>query len=175
MSAFIDIIFVIFAAMIFIISGGQIFAQKFSGNSVLIALAGVVSAIATLFLVKDVRDFAFENFAGHGTSVPDPGPRILSASEYYLRGNEKLESGKPQDAMRDFNSAILIKPDFALAILARAKAKAEIGLFDEALQDVALSKEIQPSLIEADDVALKIDDLAREKSLTALWADMEKY
>ena len=163
-----DAIVVICSAIIFILSGGQIFKNRFSNNSLLAAILGFLAAAVTLFLVKDVREIALELL-----NVNVKRNEFLTASEYYLRGNERMSQGKFQDALSDFDAAILIKPDYAQALLSRAKVKTELKDYISALIDAESAKKSMPSLVEVDNVKKYIESRAKLDSLSGLFEEMD--
>src|SRR5690349_12130840 len=57
------------------------------------------------------------------------------AKSYYDQGYEKEGAKKFKEAIKLFDKAIALKPDFAMAWLDRGNCKSSLGLFKEALAD----------------------------------------
>lgn len=84
-----------------------------------------------------------------------------------------MSQGKFQDALSDFDAAILIKPDYAQALLSRAKVKTELKDYISALIDAESAKKSMPSLVEVDNVKKYIESRAKLDSLSGLFEEMD--
>lgn len=62
----------------------------------------------------------------------------------YNRGNAKLDSGRPEDAIVDYNEVIRLTPEDGDAYYNRGLAKARLQRFAEALEDYDISLKLQP-------------------------------
>jgi len=58
-----------------------------------------------------------------------------SATFFYYRGLEKLESGQIKDAIQDFNIALIMQPNLPMFLYSRGKAYEAIKYFDSAIED----------------------------------------
>lgn len=73
----------------------------------------------------------------------------ISATFFYYRGLEKLQSGQIKDALQDFNVALIIQPNLPIILYNRGKAYEAIKDFDSAIEDYesAMSKGFVPAEI----------------------------
>ncbi|NER47377.1 MAG: hypothetical protein F6J92_11885 [Symploca sp. SIO1A3] len=73
-----------------------------------------------------------------------------SATFFYYRGLEKLESGQIKDAIQDFNIALIMQPNLPMVLYSRGKAYEALKYFDSAIEDheSAMSKGYVPAYID---------------------------
>ena len=67
-----------------------------------------------------------------------------SAETYRIRGNKKYDLGQYDAAIADYNIALLIKHDFALAYFSRGNAKDELRQYRDAIADYDEAIRIKP-------------------------------
>ena len=70
--------------------------------------------------------------------------RTISAETHYLRGNAKYELGLYHAAIADYNKAIGLKPDYALAYNNRGFARAALGEYFPAISDYDMAIRLKP-------------------------------
>ena len=68
----------------------------------------------------------------------------ISAETYYLRGNEKYELGLYHEAISDYDKAIRLKPDDALAYYWRGVAKGSLEQYAAAIDDYTQAIRLDP-------------------------------
>jgi len=99
-----------------------------------------------------------------------------SANKYLLRGRIYLDRNRPQDAIQDFNQALLLNPDEALALRLRGQANASLKNYKGAIDDFTHSIALKPdssdayydrasSKFDIADFAGAIDDYSQSISL----------
>jgi tetratricopeptide (TPR) repeat protein len=121
-----------------------------SARKLAFALALLVGASAAAASVVDDRDcFTGDNerrIMGCSALIaqPDLDPRLLS-SAYAMRALAYSLSGLYDAAIRDYDAAIRIVPDFAVALNNRAWAYFKSGRPEKGLPDVERSLSIQPA------------------------------
>ena len=72
-----------------------------------------------------------------------------TAEEYYDMGNVKHTSGDYKGAIADYDKAIELDPDLAVAYNNRAGSKANIGKYKGAVEDYDKAIEIEPDYVGA--------------------------
>ena len=72
-----------------------------------------------------------------------------SAETYRIRGNKKYDLGQYDAAIADYNIALLIKHDFALAYFSRGNAKDELRQYRDAIADYDEAIRIKPDFVDA--------------------------
>ena len=73
----------------------------------------------------------------------------LTAEEYFARGQKKHALFKFDGAIADYNEALRLKPEFALAHYKRGAAYSHVGYYDAAIVDFTKALELNPKLIDA--------------------------
>ena len=68
----------------------------------------------------------------------------ISAETYFLRGNAKYELGLYHEAISDYDKAIRLKPDYALAYLNRGNAKYYLQQYAAAIVDYTQALRLDP-------------------------------
>ena len=66
------------------------------------------------------------------------------AATYNNRGNAYDDLGRYQDAIRDYNRALSIDPDYAIAYNNRGNAKRQLGRYQDAIRDYTRALSIDP-------------------------------
>ncbi|MEI7752780.1 MAG: tetratricopeptide repeat protein, partial [Candidatus Omnitrophota bacterium] len=64
---------------------------------------------------------------------------------YYMKGQKELSTL----AIRDYDMAIKLKPDFAVAYMNRGNAKTDLGLYDSNIEDQNMAIKLSPTLASA--------------------------
>jgi tetratricopeptide (TPR) repeat protein len=83
------------------------------------------------------------------SATPTPTPFAISAWVYYQDGVTRREAGDMEGALRSFNGALRLNPEFALAYMARGKVHLVRGDPRQALADANTALEIAPKAVEA--------------------------
>ena len=76
----------------------------------------------------------------------------LGASSYddaIMDGATNLNTGKPEEALEDYNRAIKIKPQVAAGYLGRGNTLQILGRYEESIEDYDKTLEITPDLANA--------------------------
>ena len=71
------------------------------------------------------------------------------AAAYFIRGVEKGELGRHEEAIADWDAAIRLKPDLAYAYYNRGLSKGKLGRYDEAISDWDAAIRLKPGDAEA--------------------------
>ena len=100
--------------------------------------------------LKEIHDIheesLFPDFVGFAyTHRIDAPYEILDAEEYFRRGLEAQQQGKPEQAIQYYDKAIDLKPDYADAYNNRGVAYIDKGDFAQAIQDYNKVIELQPN------------------------------
>ena len=69
----------------------------------------------------------------------------ISAETYFIRGREKFGLGDYEAAIADFDAAIRIQPNYALAYCGRGFAKEGLGQYFAAISDYDTAIRLQPN------------------------------
>lgn len=64
---------------------------------------------------------------------------------FYLRGLAYLKLGRNEPAEHDFSTALILKPDFQLALRDRAKTRSALKQYDGAVKDLSVLLRLNPS------------------------------
>ena len=96
-------------------------------NSEVIALLGIVPTFILLFLVIG---FIFSLYLILVNDWNNKQPKI-----YNYRGNARYKQGDNQGAIEDYNQAILLDPNYALAYIKRGAARSKLGDNQGAIED----------------------------------------
>ena len=78
-----------------------------------------------------------------------PEKQSVSAEMYFYRGNEKYLMRNYEDAIRAYNEAIRLQPDFANAYVNRGLAKEKLGQHEAAITDYSSAIKIDQELAGA--------------------------
>ncbi len=68
----------------------------------------------------------------------------ISGETYFLRGNAKYELGLYHEAISDYDTAIRLEPDYALAYVTRGLAKHSLKQYDAAIADYDTAIRLKP-------------------------------
>jgi len=74
---------------------------------------------------------------------------LLSAHDYFIRGNAYYEARDYQQALEAYNRALQLRPDFAEALNNRGKTLENLDRNEEALKDYNRALELRPDFPEA--------------------------
>jgi TonB family protein len=87
--------------------------------------------IVNVLVAVGVLTFSIWPTSGQQTNEGEP----QSADEAYRRGTRLLQTQHPDDAIAMFGKAIVLKPDFAVALEARGRALSQARRYAEAIKD----------------------------------------
>ena len=90
-------------------------------------------------LFKDLSGFAGVN-AYHSPLVVV----LQDAEQYFIRGNNHFQQGQYEEAIKDYDEAIRLNPEYALAYNNRGTAKSKSGQYEEAIEDFDKVIELNP-------------------------------
>lgn len=79
----------------------------------------------------------------NGQPIQYPELRIIFSRYYNIKGTNKADEGKLDEALENFNKAIELNPLFAIALFNRATIKADLGDFEGAKEDFQRAKSIE--------------------------------
>lgn len=101
-----------------------------------------------------------------GQSLQFPDVQQIFARYYNIKGANKADEGELKEALKNFNKALEIYPDYAVALFNRATIKADLGDFKGAKQDFHKAKciesEISYELVPATREAF-VDEISNDK------------
>ena len=106
------------------------FLQKIRENSILQNAGLLVLGVENGSVKRDAWTSKFGTIVSV-LDLLDP----KSAETYRIRGNKKYDLGQYDAAIADYNIALLIKHDFALAYFSRGNAKDELRQYRDAIAD----------------------------------------
>ncbi|HMN48958.1 MAG TPA: hypothetical protein PKD67_07485 [Ignavibacteriaceae bacterium] len=75
-----------------------------------------------------------------GQPIQYPELRIIFSRYYNIKGANKADEGKLDEALENFNKAIELNPLCAVALFNRATIKADLGDFEGAKEDFLRAK-----------------------------------
>ena len=101
--------------------------------------------------VTDIKEKQkeYEKAIYHYTKAIQLKPDFLEADAYNNRGNVYAEKGDLDTAIKDFDTAIHLNPNYTNAYNNRGLTYAEKGDFDTAIKDFDTAIQIDPNFIEA--------------------------
>lgn len=82
-------------------------------------------------------------------NLPSQSIRTKNAEDYYNKGIEKFDRKDYQEAIKDFNRAIKIAPDYGEAYVKRGNSRYFLGNKRSAIEDYERAIEINPNYAEA--------------------------
>ena len=120
------------------------FLQKIRENSILQNAGLLVLGVENGSVKRDAWTSKFGTIVSV-LDLLDP----KSAETYRIRGNKKYDLGQYDAAIADYNIALLIKHDFALAYFSRGNAKDELRQYRDAIADYDEAIRIKPDFVDA--------------------------
>lgn len=76
----------------------------------------------------------------NGQSLQFPELNLIFARYYNIKGANKADDGKLNEALENFNKAIELNPFYSIALFNRATIKADLGDFRGAKEDFQRAK-----------------------------------
>jgi tetratricopeptide (TPR) repeat protein len=89
---------------------------------------------------------AEQKIAGCTAIIKQNGERDVVAYAYNARGGQYYDRGLHTRAIKDYDYAIRLKPDYAEAVNNRCWARAVVGRLNDALKDCDKAVELQPKI-----------------------------
>ena len=71
-------------------------------------------------------------------------PALLTAEDYFLRGNALYQLGRYEEALASYNAALTLRPDDTNTLGNRGRTLRILGRYEEALADYTRSLELRP-------------------------------
>jgi tetratricopeptide (TPR) repeat protein len=81
-----------------------------------------------------------------GQTLQYPEMKLIFARYYNIKGANKADDGQLKEALENFDKAIELNPDYAIALFNRATIKADLGDLRGAKEDFCRAKNIESEL-----------------------------
>jgi tetratricopeptide (TPR) repeat protein len=91
----------------------------------------IIALLIVIFVFLQINSSRLSNFA------PDGDRRAAAANVYVDRGTKKFQAGNHRGAIADYDEALRIKPDYALAFYNRGVLKGKLRDRQGAISDLS--------------------------------------